>query len=193
MRIVSGKYGGRKLSVPKGNDIRPTSDKIRGAVFNILRSRGTLEGTVVIDAFCGTGALGLEALSQGASSCSFIDKNKDSLNLAKQNVEAFGVEDEARFILKDSTKLGPRPADMPLVTLAFLDPPYNQTLVTPTLAALHEGGWLAGEALLVLEVEKSFNESLPTPFKVLDERNYGGTTILLAGYEAIDEAEQENA
>ncbi len=193
MRIVAGIYGGRKLSVPKTHDIRPTSDKIRGAVFNILRSRRSVEGANVLDVFCGTGALGLEALSQGAASCIFIDKNKDSLNLAQQNAESLGVEKDARFILKDASKVGPKPDDVAPATLAFLDPPYKQSLIIPALNALHENGWLANEALLVLEAEKGFAEALPAPFKILDERIYGDTAIVLAEYTAIDNAEQDNA
>ncbi len=193
MRIVSGKYGGRKLAAPKGNDIRPTSDKIRGAVFNMLRNRGAVEDAIVIDIFCGTGALGLEALSQGADSCISIDKNKDSLNLAKQNAESLGAENESRFILKDAAKLGLKPDDMLPATLVFLDPPYNQNLINPALTALNAGDWLADDALLVIEVEKTFDENLPTAFSILDEKNYGDTTILLAGYESINKAEQDNA
>jgi len=179
MRIVSGKYGGRKLSVPKTRDIRPTSDKIRGAVFNMLRSRGAIEDAVVLDIFCGTGALGLEALSQGAAFCTFVDNSRESLDLAQKNAAGFGAESAACFILKDATKLGPKLDDITFATLAFLDPPYKQELVIPALNTLHDGGWLIEDALLVLEVEKGFDEALPRSFRLLDERDYGDTKILL--------------
>ncbi len=91
MRIVAGQYGGRRLEVPKGRDIRPTSDKVRGAIFNALRSRGAVEEARVLDVFCGTGALGLEALSQGAAHCTFMDKARESLELAKRNAQNLGV------------------------------------------------------------------------------------------------------
>lgn len=191
MRIVSGKYGGRKLAVPKNRDIRPTSDKIRGAVFNMLRSRGAIEGANVLDVFCGTGALGFEALSQGASHCTFIDKSRDSLNLARQNAAELGTENAARFFLKDAAKLGAKPDDVPPGTLAFLDPPYNKGLIAPTLEALQD--WLEENAVCVIEAEKAFNEELPQSFTVLDERDYGDTKILLLQYAAIDHAEQSNA
>ncbi len=180
MRIVSGIYGGRRLIVPKGRDIRPTSDKVRGAVFNMLRSRGAVEGAQVLDVFCGTGALGLEAISQGAAFCTFIDKNRDSLNLAKQNVTTLGAENESHFILKDAAKLGQRPEDIVPAALAFLDPPYKMNLVVPALAALHGGGWLAKGALLVIEAEKGFNEPFPPSFKIVDTRSYGETQVMLA-------------
>ena len=106
MRIVSGKYGGRVLKTPRDDAIRPTSDKVRGAMFNALRSRMDFEGVHVLDCFCGTGALGLEALSQGAASCRFVDLNRSSLDLAKDNAAALGVE--AEFILQDVTKLPQR-------------------------------------------------------------------------------------
>ncbi|HBR69531.1 MAG TPA: 16S rRNA (guanine(966)-N(2))-methyltransferase RsmD [Rhodospirillaceae bacterium] len=179
MRIVSGIYGGRRLAVPKGRDIRPTSDKVRGAVFNMLRSRGAAEGAQVMDVFCGTGALGLEALSQGAAFCTFIDKNRDSFNLARQNVTTLGAENESRFILKDATKLGQRPEDIAPATLAFLDPPYKMNLAIPALIALQGGGWLAEGAVVVIEAEKGFNEPFPPSFKVVDTRSYGDTQVML--------------
>ncbi len=179
MRIVSGIYGGRRLIVPKGRDIRPTSDKVRGAVFNMLRSRGAVEGAQVLDVFCGTGALGLEAISQGAAFCTFIDKNRDPLDLARQNAQALGAEVQARFILKDAAKPGQKPEDIAPAALAFLDPPYKLGLVVPALAALHGGGWLAEGAVVVIEAEKGFNEPFPPPFKAVDMRSYGDTQVML--------------
>lgn len=101
MKIVAGKYGGRRLLTPKNRDIRPTSDKVRGAIFNMLASRGALEGAVVLDAFCGTGALGLEALSRGAEHCMFIDKSRTSLALTRENANVFGVGAEASYVSCD--------------------------------------------------------------------------------------------
>ena len=101
MRIISGRYKGRVLEAPRGNDIRPTSDKVRGSVFNILRGRGVLDGVSVLDLFCGTGALGLEALSNGARQCVFVDKDRRSLDLARRNADRLGAEGCA-FILQDA-------------------------------------------------------------------------------------------
>lgn len=179
MRIVAGKYGGRRLQTPKGRDIRPTSDKIRGAVFNMLRARGALEDAKVLDCFCGTGALGLEALSQGASSCIFIDKDKKSLDLARENADALGIGAEARFILKDALKLPPRAEDSAPVNLVFLDPPYNKGLILPCLENLCAQVWLEDGAVLVAEAEKNFSQAIPAPYEILDERVYGETKVML--------------
>jgi 16S rRNA (guanine966-N2)-methyltransferase len=180
MRIVSGHLGGRKLEVPKGRDIRPTGDKIRGAMFNALRSRGAVEGTQVLDAFCGTGALGLEALSQGAKECTFMDKSPDSLALAKRNAENMRVLGEVRFIRKEAKKTGARPEDIPPAGLVFLDPPYAKGLIVPALEALYASGWIAQGAWVVCESEKAFNGALPT-FCTLDhEKTYGDTKVIFA-------------
>jgi 16S rRNA (guanine966-N2)-methyltransferase len=109
MRIVAGKYGSRILKAPSSDAVRPTSDKLRGAIFNILRSRGVLDGAWAMDCFCGTGALGIEALSQGAEHCVFVDNARASFDLAKENAAALKIGDEAEFIFRDATKMGPRP------------------------------------------------------------------------------------
>lgn len=181
MRIVAGMYGGRKLIVPKGRDIRPTSDKIRGAVMNMLRSRDALEGAHVIDAFCGTGALGLEAMSQGAASCLFIDKARESLEIARENAAALGVVVE--FILKDAAKIGARPAQKPQGSLIFLDPPYNKDLILPALAALREGDWIAPGAVIVCESERGFTPDFPPYVTPSAEKIYGETKIVLLEFQ----------
>ena len=228
MRIVSGQYSGRKLEVPKGRDIRPTSDKVRGAVFNALRSRGAVEDEKVLDAFCGSGALGLEALSQGASSCTFVDKSRHSLELAQRNAKALGLlspslqadptflrsprkrgsctdfEKDPRFrgedidldcrvtnpprndeygiafILKDATTL--EACEGEPYTLLFLDPPYNQDLLTPTLSALAHAGWVAENAFLVCEVEKRWAGSIPDSYTLENEKTYGDTKVMFLRY-----------
>jgi 16S rRNA (guanine966-N2)-methyltransferase len=184
MRIVSGEFGGRRLEVPKGNDIRPTSDKTRGAIFNILRARIDFENLNVMDLCCGTGALGIEALSQGAAFCIFVDSAKDSIDLAKRNIAAMKAESRAKFIQKDAAKVGEKPQDSSSFGLVFLDPPYNKNIIPGALAALHEGGWLADEALCVVESEKDWRIELPENFKMIDERLYGETKIILCQYQA---------
>ena len=176
MKIVGGKFGGRRLNTPKNNDIRPTSDKIRGAVFNMLQSRGALDNVRVLDAFCGTGALGLEALSRGASHCTFIDKARSSLDLTKENADMLNVMDDCAFTLKDASKMG-NIADS--YDLIFLDPPYNKGLINITLEALIAGDWLAPKGWLICETEKNFNY---TPIKDLtldSEKTYGDTKIII--------------
>lgn len=178
MKIVSGLYGGRRLNVPKGRDIRPTSDKIRGAVFNMLASRGAVDDAYVLDAFCGTGALGLEALSRGASSAIFWDKSRESLSLAKSNSEMLGA-DNAIFQVKDASKAGVRPDNIVQSNLVFLDPPYNKDLIAPTLKALVAGGWLSQDVWVLCESERKHDLSLPEGFSVDHEKIYGETKIVL--------------
>lgn len=176
MRIIGGSARGRQLNTPVGMDIRPTSDKVRSAIFNALFSRGGVVDAVVLDAFCGTGALGLEALSQGASACYFFDNSKVSLNLAKQNAADLGLMDGAHFAQKDATKLGERPSSMLPATILFLDPPYRKNLIEPTLDALMSGNWLAEDAIIVIETEK---EAAPlTGFGELSfDKTYGETRV----------------
>ena len=180
MRIIAGQYGGRRLQAPKDQAIRPTGDKIRGAIFNALRSRGVLEDAIVLDLFCGTGALGLEALSQGASHCTFVDKSRTSLDLAKENAKTLGAGGQSTFLLKDAAKLT-APPEQP-ATLIFLDPPYGKDLITLTLETLHTQNHLAPNAVLVIETAKIEAPTLPTPYKPLDERTYGDTKIIFATY-----------
>lgn len=184
MRIVAGLYGGRRLFVPENNAIRPTTDKIRGAIFNMLESRGAVDGANVLDAFCGSGALGLEALSRGAAGCTFIDKSRESLDLAKKNTTMLGAT--ANFILKDFTKIGARNESTPPFNLIFLDPPYNQNLVNAGLKMIADGGWAAAEAYIVCETEKKsaedFTGSEFSSFTKESEKIYGETRIVLFRY-----------
>lgn len=182
MRIVSGKYGGRRLNTPKNNAIRPTSDKVRQAIFNSLQSRGVVRDAIVIDAFCGSGALGIEALSQGAVHCLFIDKNSSSLNLSKDNVSMVGAENESDFLISDSTKLKSRNDKFKPASLVFLDPPYNQNMITPTIDKLIEGDWLMPSCFFVIETDKS--ESITHEnLDILDEKKYGDTMIVFGTIE----------
>lgn len=179
MRIIAGKYKGRRIDVPRGKDVRPTSDKIRGAVFNMLHSRGAVEGAHALDAFCGSGALGIEALSRGASSCVFIDKHRASLDCAKGNAQSLGIEGEAEFWLKDSAKLGARPDTTKPFDLIFLDPPYYKDLVNTILPALQSGGWLASGAWIVCETEKRVMINAPDNHSIDEEKTYGDIKITL--------------
>jgi 16S rRNA (guanine966-N2)-methyltransferase len=182
MRIVAGRFGGRKLYVPPGTDIRPTSDKVRGAIFNILHSRGAVMNSSAVDVFCGSGALGLEALSRGAVQCIFVDKNRAALDTTRRNAESFGVKTEAHFLLRDAAKPGRLPETASPATLALLDPPYHHTLLAPALAGLHENKWLREGALCVAEVEKMHRDELPPPYELLDVKLYKDTKILILRY-----------
>lgn len=185
MRITGGVYGGRLLESPRDRTIRPTSDKVRLAVFNILTARGLVEDAVVLDAFCGTGALGLEALSRGALCCTFMDKNGGSLALAKKNYAALKINAKDNFVLKDAAKPGKNPHPENAATLVFLDPPYKQGLIDQALPALLEGGWIRADAFILIEFEKSYDLRALSGYDILMERTYGDTGIaLLRGNDA---------
>jgi 16S rRNA (guanine966-N2)-methyltransferase len=191
MRIIAGQYRGRGLSAPKGRDVRPTSDKVRESIFSILCARIDLDGLQVLDVFCGTGALGLEALSRGAAHCVFIDKSSESLSVARYNAQNLDVPVEAvQFIKADAASLKPRAtlysagstATPPQAAdLFFCDPPYKKALITPCLQALAQGGYLAAGALGILEAEKGFNAAadIPDIFAILQHKKYGDTEIFL--------------
>ena len=181
MRIVSGIYGGRRLEAPRGTDIRPTSDKVRGSIFNILRGSDVLEGAQVLDVFCGTGALGLEALSNGAAHCVFIDHDRRSLDLARRNAQNLGVKN-CQFILHNAKSLKEHKDGLEPADLVFMDPPYGKGLAVPALAALDKKGWLAEGAVIVVEVEKGFADAIEGSFVMEDERVYGENRVLFLRY-----------
>lgn len=179
MRIVGGTHRSRKLETPKSNMVRPTSDKVRLAVFNMLNSRGILVDAVVIDAFCGTGALGLEALSQGAKFCYFFDKNKDSLAVCKTNITSLKEEERSHIQLLDATKIKEKPEDLDPVTLIFLDPPYRQNLIPKTLESFKNSNWLAKDCFFVIEIAKE--EKIHSDLIEIEaEKIYGDTKIILS-------------
>jgi 16S rRNA (guanine966-N2)-methyltransferase len=180
MRLTSGRFGGRMLVAPADAGIRPTSDRVRQAIFNVLEHRdfGTgflLEGTRVIDLFAGTGALALEALSRGAAFALFVEEAAESRALIRRNVEALGLTGATRIWRRDACNLGPHTGDA--FGLAFLDPPYRKGLIAPALGALRDGAWLAPDALLV--VENASDEAAPEAagFALLDARIHGETRV----------------
>ena len=185
MRIVAGRHKGRALIAPPGEDIRPTSDRARESLFNILahgrmaRADGTspIAGAVVLDAFCGTGALALEALSRGAERAVLIDNRPTALNVARANFRALGEEARALLVLADATEPPSRAPAQPAATLAFLDPPYRSGLGAQALAALDARGWIAPEAVVVVESEARGAFAPPDGFTLLDERRYGKAKI----------------
>ena len=182
MRIISGIYGGRRLQSPKDSSVRPTSDKVRGSIFNILRWMDCLKNARVLDVFCGTGALGLEALSQGAAHCSFVDKAQSSIDLARRNADSLGALEACTFLRQDGVRVSARgPFDA-----VFCDPPYGKGLIPQALAQLHGRGVLAIGAVLVVEAEKGFVANFPEVYVVLDVRTYGDSQIFFLRYDGID-------
>jgi len=182
MRITSGTFRNRKLDAPEGHDVRPTSDKMRQVIFNMLMKYALPADAVVLDVFCGTGALGLEALSRGAAFCTFIDQSRESLSFCRRNAETLKVTDQSDLLHRDATKPGPRTDKNDAASLIFLDPPYNKNLVTPTLTALAENNWLAEDALCIVETEKNANTPAIENFILLDERIHGATKIFFYRY-----------
>jgi len=178
MRIVGGEFRGRPLAAPRSQDIRPTTDRAREAVFNVLTHRfpEKLQGARVLDLFAGTGALGLEALSRGASHCLFIEESAEGRGLIRTNVEAFGLQGCTKIFRRDATGLGDAGTIAPF-GLVFADPPYALGLGEAALNSALKGGWLLPHALCVVEEAGSAPFSPGDGFAVLDERGYGDTVV----------------
>jgi 16S rRNA (guanine966-N2)-methyltransferase len=181
MRIVSGDLRGRAIITPEGQNTRPTSDRARQAVFNILEHAPWADGVRdkrVIDLFSGSGALGFEALSRGAAFCLFVETDEDARGAIRENVDAFGLFGSTRVHRRDATALGIKPgADGPPFDLVFLDPPYAKGLGEIALARLIEGGWLAPGALVMFERGVSEPPFAVEGFQALDVRDYGAARV----------------
>jgi 16S rRNA (guanine966-N2)-methyltransferase len=181
VRITGGTFRGRALAEPPDNRVRPTSDKVRQAIFNILAHNAfgfELEGAKVVDVFAGTGALGLEALSRGASFALFVDDSAESRALIRRNVEALNLTGATKIWRRDAADLGPLGAGAggPF-TLAFLDAPYRKGLTERALAGLAAGGWLAPDALAIAETAADETTQTPSGFALRDTRSYGETAV----------------
>jgi len=180
MRITAGLYGGRTLATPSDYRVRPTADKVRQAVFNILAHADfavALEGARVADLFAGTGAMGIEALSRGAAFCLFVDDAAESRALIRENVEKLNLTGVSKIWRRDATQLGDMAAGAggPF-ELVILDPPYHKGLIEPALVSLREGGWLAEGAVVVAET--AVDESVEgAGYTRVDERTYGETRV----------------
>ena len=178
MRVVGGELRGRALATPRDHAIRPTTDRAREAVFNVLAHRfgDRLESSRVLDLFAGTGALGIEALSRGASYCVFIEESAEGRGLIRTNVETFGLTGRTKIFRRDATGLGDAGTMGPF-GLVFADPPYGKGLGERALRSARSGGWLAPRALCVVEEAASAAFEPGLGFSVVDERSYGETVI----------------
>ena len=184
MRIVGGRMRGRQLVAPEDDATRPTSDRVREAIFNILAHgipEFSLERARVLDLFAGTGALGLEALSRGAAYCLFVEEAAAARAAVRRNVEALGLTGVTKIYRRDATQLGPA-SGRDRFDLAFLDPPYGQGLAERALSSAAAGGWLAHDALAVIEEHKDAVVVPPGNFLVLDRRSWGDTQVTFARY-----------
>ncbi len=176
MRIIAGEFRGRPLAAPASMAVRPTADRTRQSVFNILSAHIEWPGGRVLDLFAGTGALGLEALSRGAAFCLFVDNSAQGRALLRENIERLDLTGRARIWRRDATDLG-RPGALAPFDLAFADPPYAKGLGERAAAALAQDGWLIPQGLLVLEeLGNCLPESLPG-FHLLDRRQFGDTAV----------------
>ncbi|MGJ4897147.1 16S rRNA (guanine(966)-N(2))-methyltransferase RsmD [Bradyrhizobium oligotrophicum] len=176
MRVVGGRLKGRNIASPASRDIRPTQDRLREALFNILvhAYEDPIEGARVLDLFAGTGALGIEAVSRGAAFTLFVDNGAEARALLRNNVEALGLGGVTKVYRRDATNLGPaRPVEP--FSLVFLDPPYGKGLAEKALASLRDGGWLVPSALLVVEESKAAAFKAPEGFEELERRAYDDT------------------
>jgi len=176
VRIVGGRLRGRALAAPKSQGIRPTADRLRESLFNILMHAygDPIAGARVLDLFAGTGALGLEAISRGAAFALFVDDGAEARALLRQNVEALGFAAVTRIFRRDATKLGPAHPVEPF-SLAFLDPPYGKGLAEKALASAREGGWLTDGALTVVEEAAEAGFKPPEGYEQLERRRYDET------------------
>ncbi|PHQ70843.1 MAG: 16S rRNA (guanine(966)-N(2))-methyltransferase RsmD [Sneathiella sp.] len=183
MRIVGGEFRGKKLILPDDTRIRPTSDRTREALFNILghdshfrTPQGALPlGARVLDIFAGTGALGLEALSRGAAHVTFIDNHPDSLKLIRENVSAIGAARQADVLSRNGSNPGRAGATYDLI---LMDPPYNEGLAPQCISALKAGGWMSSSTVIVIELAAKETFDLPPDMVTIKERKYGAARLI---------------
>ena len=194
MRVVAGRLKGRPLVPPKHDGVRPTSDRVREAVFNILChgiDEFELPGSRVLDLFAGTGALGIEALSRGADRAVFVESDAAARAVIQANIAAFGLGGIATIFRRSALDLGPAGAkDRGGINLVFADPPYRQGLAEQALKSAADDGWLCDGAVVVIEEAADAEVALPAGFQLLSGRQYGGTQVIFAIYGNGTEGQQ---
>jgi 16S rRNA (guanine966-N2)-methyltransferase len=180
MRIIGGRLRGRSLASPKSMLMRPTADRLREALFNILVHAydDPVTGARVLDLFAGTGALGLEALSRGAAFALLVDEAAEARALMRENIAALGLGGVARVFRRDATRLGPA-HPLPPFSLVFLDPPYGHGLAEKALTCARAGGWLKPDALAVVEEAVASKFAAPQGFDELERRSYDDTALVV--------------
>ena len=180
MRVVGGSLRGRTLAAPKSQSIRPTADRLRESLFNILIHAydNPIAGARVLDLFAGTGALGIEALSRGAAFTLFVDDGAEARALVRENVATLGLGGTSRIFRRDAAKLGPAHPVEPFA-LVFLDPPYGKGLAEQALASARAGGWLKPDALVVVEEAASAKFVAPEGFAGIERRRYDDTEFVV--------------
>ncbi|WP_375413957.1 16S rRNA (guanine(966)-N(2))-methyltransferase RsmD [uncultured Bradyrhizobium sp.] len=179
MRVVGGRLKGRTLASPSSRNIRPTADRLRESLFNILvHAYGDpIQGARVLDLFAGTGALGIEAISRGAAFALFVDNGAEARALLRNNIEALGLGGVTKVFRRDAADLGPAHPVEPF-SLVLLDPPYAKKLAEKALESLRDGKWLTPDAILVVEEAKAAGFEVPEGFKELERRAYDDTALV---------------
>ena len=179
MRIIGGRFKGRGLKTPSDQSVRPTSDRLRETLFNILAHayEDPMVQARVLDLFAGTGALGLEALSRGASFAQFVDDSAQGRGLLRANIELLGVAAVTKVFRRDATRMGQVHPHEPF-SLIFCDPPYNQGLGDKALTSAYQGGWFAPKALILFEESSKADLSLPPELTLLETRDFGETQVM---------------
>lgn len=177
MRVVGGKHRGQHLIAPAGRSTRPTSDRVRESIFNILAHRASIEGSRILDLFAGSGALGLEALSRGARFCLFVENDAEARAVVRRNAGALGVTGMCKVWRRDATQLGSCTPQAPF-DLAFIDPPYGKGLGSAAVASLLKGQWLVQNAMIVLEESTRSVLAVPPQLELIDSREYGDTKVI---------------
>lgn len=185
MRIVGGSWRGRRLATPRTGAIRPTSDRLRESLFNVLLHAydETFAGARVLDLFAGTGALGFEALSRGAAYALLVDEGAEARAVIRANIEALGAEGVTRLFRRDATRLGPA-GSAGQFSLVFCDPPYGRDLAPRALASAAAGAWLTPGALAIVEEAEGARVTWPEGFTERERRVYGDTAVSFARYAA---------
>lgn len=177
-RIIAGDFRGRRLDVPKGRDVRPTTDRMRERLFSMLMHHRypAIEGARIADLFAGTGALGLEALSRGAAHITFVEQARPSLDALRSNIRSLKAEASTKVIAGSATRL---PKQVDAFDFIFMDPPYRQDLIHPTLQSLKSQGWLKAGSILVCELASDETFDLPDGFEMVDDRTQGQQRIVI--------------
>jgi 16S rRNA (guanine966-N2)-methyltransferase len=178
MRVVGGRLRSRPIAGPKGQGLRPTADRLREALFNILAHAYSdpITGARVLDLFAGTGALGIEAVSRGAAFVLFVDDGVEARSLLRNNTETLGLGGLTRIFRRDATKLGPVYPLEPF-SLVLLDPPYGKGLAEKALVSARDGGWLKPDALILVEEATDAGFATPEGFEELERRTYDDTEL----------------
>lgn len=178
MRIIAGRFRGKPLLTPGDDTVRPTADRVRESIFDILASRlgQNFTGLRVLDLFAGTGAMGIEALSRGAESCVFVENGVEGRGLIRDHIEAFGLGGVARLLRRDATALGPS-GTLGAFDLVFLDPPYGRDLAGRALLSARDGGWLKPDTIIVVEEARETTFEVPEGFVQDDHRDYGAASV----------------